>query len=145
MRQLSSRWHSTWGWPALAALAGLLLLFPGCTTEEIIVVDPPLFDDIPAEANGYVGYRSSEALDQGRTVCGECHASKQTAWVTTAHADAWNGLQESGHAQAFCEGCHTVNQLGNPDVSEGGWLTTSDERYYDVQCESCHGPGETHA
>jgi len=130
-------------WPSAAFVLGLLLL-PGCKTEEIIV-ERPRWEDPPAEANGYMGYRSSEALDQGRTVCGECHVSKQTAWVTTVHADAWNGLQGSGHAQEFCEGCHTVNQLGNPDVSEGGWLTTSDERYYDVQCESCHGPGETHA
>jgi hypothetical protein len=27
---------------------------------------------------------------------------------------------------------------------DGGWTTTSDERYYDVQCESCHGPGQMH-
>jgi hypothetical protein len=75
----------------------------------------------------------------------EQDVSKQSAWVLTAHADAWNGLQSSGGAQEFCEGCHTDNQLGNPETEEGGWLTTGDERYYDVQCENCHGPGETHA
>jgi hypothetical protein len=92
-----------------------------------------------------MGYVTSEAGDQGRTVCGECHNSKQNAWVLTAHADAWNGLQSSGSAQEFCEGCHTDNQQGSTSTIEGGWLTTADTRYYDVQCENCHGPGETHA
>ncbi|MEJ2371538.1 MAG: cytochrome c3 family protein, partial [Gemmatimonadales bacterium] len=35
--------------------------------------------------------------------------------------------------------------MGSTSTVEGGWLTTGDERYYDVQCENCHGPGETHA
>jgi hypothetical protein len=50
----------------------------------------------------------------------------------------------SGHAQAFCENCHTVNQLGNLTESAGGYATTGDERYHNVQCESCHGPGLAH-
>jgi len=131
-------------WPSAASLLGLLLLLSGCKTETIIVEVPP-WEPPPTEAAGYMGYRTSEAADQGRTVCGQCHVSKQSAWVLTAHADAWNGLQSSGGAQEFCEGCHTDNQLGNPETEEGGWLTTGDERYYDVQCENCHGPGETHA
>ncbi|MHC4711057.1 MAG: cytochrome c3 family protein, partial [Planctomycetota bacterium] len=121
-------------WPCAPFLLGLLLLLPACKTEEIIVEVPP-WEPPPTEAAGYMGYRTSEAAN----------VSKQSAWVLTAHADAWNGLQSSGGAQEFCEGCHTDNQLGNPETEEGGWLTTGDERYYDVQCENCHGPGETHA
>jgi predicted CXXCH cytochrome family protein len=64
--------------------------------------------------------------------------------LTTAHADAWAGLQGSGHAQEFCEGCHTVNVLGNLSPAEGGWTETGDARYHDVGCESCHGPGQDH-
>ncbi len=131
-------------WSPAAFTLGVLLLLPSCKTETIIVEVPP-WEPAPAEAAGFMGYRTSEASNQGETVCGQCHSSKQSAWVLTVHADAWNGLQNSGGAQEFCEGCHTVNQLGNTSTIEGGWLTTADPRYYDVQCENCHGPGETHA
>ncbi|MEE9579092.1 MAG: multiheme c-type cytochrome [Gemmatimonadota bacterium] len=144
MSQLSFRKATRHAWRPVAALVGVLLLLPACTTEEIIFVERPFFDDPPAGAAGYMGYITSDPLDQNRTVCGECHNTKANAWKTTAHADAWNGLQSSGGAQEFCEGCHTVNQLGNTSTIEGGWLTTDDPRYYDVQCENCHGPGETH-
>ena len=56
---------------------------------------------------------------------------------------AFETLEASGHAQESCEACHTVNGNGNP-AEGGGWLATGDTRYHDVQCESCHGPGETH-
>jgi hypothetical protein len=131
-------------WPSLTVLLGAALVLPGCKTEEIIVELPP-WEPAPAEAAGFMGYRTSEASNQGQTVCGQCHNSKQSAWVLTVHADAWNGLQNSGHAAEYCEGCHTDNSMGSTSTVEGGWLTTGDERYYDVQCENCHGPGETHA
>ncbi len=121
-----------------------VLLFPGCKTEEIIL-ERPRWDDPPAEASGFLGYLSSEPTDQGLPVCGECHVSKRSAWALTAHAEAWDELQESGNAQEFCEGCHTTNARGSTSTVEGGWLTTGDPRYHNVQCESCHGPGETHA
>jgi len=145
MSQLSYRNATRHAWRPVAALIGVLLLLPACTKEEIIFVETPLFDDPPAEAAGFMGYRTSEASDQGMTVCGQCHNSKQSSWVLTVHADAWNGLQSSAGAQEFCEGCHTDNQMGSTSTAEGGWLTTADPRYYDVQCENCHGPGETHA
>ncbi|MEJ2338550.1 MAG: hypothetical protein P8Y15_06605, partial [Gemmatimonadales bacterium] len=99
-------------WP-VTVLIGVLLLLPGCTKEEIIFVETPLFDDPPAEAAGFMGYITSEASNQGQTVCGQCHNSKQSAWVLTVHADAWNGLQNSGHAAEYCEGCHTDNSMGS--------------------------------
>jgi predicted CXXCH cytochrome family protein len=64
--------------------------------------------------------------------------------LTTGHAEAWAGLQGSGGAQAFCEGCHTVNARGNASEADGGWTATADARYHDVGCESCHGPGKDH-
>jgi predicted CXXCH cytochrome family protein len=37
-----------------------------------------------------------------------------------------------------------VSSRGNPASGQAGWDATRDERYQDVQCESCHGPGLTH-
>jgi predicted CXXCH cytochrome family protein len=53
-------------------------------------------------------------------------------------------LQASPGAQAVCEGCHTISDKGNLIEGTAGYDATADERYEDVQCESCHGPGLTH-
>jgi hypothetical protein len=121
-------------------LTGVFLLLSGCVDQETVFPPP----DPPTSSEGFLGYVNSQ-IDESQTICGQCHASKQSAWATTEHADAWEGLQSSGHAAEFCEGCHTTNQLGSTSTTEGGWLTTGDPRYQDVQCESCHGPGEMHA
>ncbi|MDX1395731.1 MAG: cytochrome c3 family protein [Gemmatimonadota bacterium] len=122
-------------------VAGLLLV-AACTDTEY--VDRPPYEDPPPEASGYLGY--GNATDDGGNVpvCGNCHADKQIDWRTTAHGDAWATLEASGHSQVFCEGCHTVSELGNAATSPVGWTATADVRYHDVQCESCHGPGEAH-
>ena len=130
--------HARFG-SAPLLLLGVFLLLPGCVDQETVFPPP----DPPTSAEGFRGYVNSQ-IDESQTICGQCHASKQAAWSTTIHADAWEGLQSSGHAQEFCEGCHTTNQMGSTSTAEGGWLTTADQRYYDVQCENCHGPGETH-
>ena len=122
----------------------VLLVLSGCdddTEVQTIFVERPFFEEPPAEAQGFLGY--DEQADK-LTVCGNCHIGQQAAWQGTAHADAWEGLQASGHAQGFCENCHTVGPLGNPTTGDVGWAATQNERYHDVQCESCHGPGQTH-
>ena len=124
--------------------AVLLMTIAACTDTETIFVDRPLFDDPPASASGFLGYGTEDAQAEHFTVCGNCHIGSQSEWELTAHADAWNTLQESGSAQAFCEGCHTVSENGNEAEGEAGWVATADTRYYDVQCESCHGPGAGH-
>ncbi len=113
----------------------------GCTDESIVYRDRELFEDPLPAAMSFLGYTSTE---DKLTVCGNCHVGPQKEWVATAHADAWDGLQSSGHAAAYCEGCHTVNELGNAVTGEAGHTATGEERYYDVQCESCHGPGLAH-
>ena len=125
------------------AWSGSLAIFlaVACTDESFIEIERPFFQDPPEAAMGFLGYDDEEAK---LTICGNCHVGQQSRWQGTAHADAWAGLQASGHAQESCEGCHTVNPRGNPAVGEGGWGTTQDPRYHDVQCESCHGPGTTH-
>lgn len=112
-----------------------------CVDEEIVFRDRVLFEDPATAAMGMLGYTDRAAK---LTVCGNCHVGQQNQWEESAHADAWAGLQDSGHAQAFCEGCHTVNELGNELDEPAGHLAIAEERYYDVQCESCHGPGLAH-
>ena len=127
--------------PLLAfVLVAAVLLTSACKDE--VFVNVPLFEDPPEAAAGFLGYTDQEST---QPVCGNCHIGQNAAWQQTAHAGAWADLQASGHASESCEGCHTVNALGN--LVEGrdvGWTATSDARYQDVQCESCHGPGLDH-
>jgi predicted CXXCH cytochrome family protein len=125
---------------ALPAVA-LVLALTGCADETIIYRDRELFATPPAGAAGFLGY-SKEA--EKLTVCGNCHLGHQARWMETAHAGAWETLDTHASKQGFCEGCHTVNELGNVQATPGGWSATKDGRYKDVQCESCHGPGLAH-
>ncbi|MGD8602696.1 MAG: cytochrome c3 family protein, partial [Gemmatimonadota bacterium] len=124
---------------SLAILA--LSALSGCVDEKIVYRDRDLFEDPLAAAGDFLGY--SDVADT-LTVCGNCHVSPQGEWQGTAHAGAWETLQESGHAATYCEGCHTVNELGNAVTETAGYNATGEERYHDVQCESCHGPGLEH-
>jgi len=123
--------------------AGLLLAVAlgACTDEETVYVDRPLYDDPPAEAQGFLGLDDQETR---LTVCGNCHVGQQGKWEETAHSDAWATLQASGHSQAYCEGCHTTGPNGNPTTGAVGYAGIADDRYHNVQCESCHGPGLEH-
>lgn len=121
----------------------LLLFFSsaGCVDESIVYRERDLFENPLPAALEFVGYTSQvDTLP----VCGNCHIESHIQWKTTAHAHAWETLQESGEAQGFCEGCHTVNERGNRVDEPAGYTATGEERYHDVQCESCHGPGLQH-
>lgn len=135
MRTTSRRLHLL-----TLALLGLSAA-SACVDEKIVFRDRDLFEEPLAAAGSFLGYTDSQTK---LTVCGNCHIEKQGDWIETAHADAWAGLQTSPGAQAFCESCHTVSELGNTVVDLAGHSATGEERYYDVQCESCHGPGLTH-
>ncbi len=126
---------------AAAGVGGTTACTDTVTKYDTVIVNRPF--NPPADAlNGFLGYFNVSA---GQTACGNCHASYQQRWSATAHADAWAGLQGSGHAQPSCEGCHTVNEFGNFLTDSAGYKTTQDSTYHDVQCESCHGPGFEHA
>jgi predicted CXXCH cytochrome family protein len=129
------------GRAAPSALAIVVALSVGCTETEIQFVDREPFNPPPDAAAGFLGYYTPG--DQ-QTTCGNCHAGEQTAWVQTAHANAWDDLQNSGSAQDFCTGCHTVSEMGNAVDSLAGYNRVADSAYFDVQCESCHGPGLEH-
>ncbi len=114
-----------------------------CTTETVVYRDGTNFAAPPASAASFIGYYDAA---NKKTVCGSCHVDYQTRWQQTAHASAWTDLQASGGSQGYCEACHSVNDRGNAVVDTAvGFRSSKDARYHDVQCESCHGPGLTHA
>ncbi len=123
------------------AVLGLAAFAAGCVDEDTVFNDRPFGDDPPASAGGFLGYVQGE---EGQPTCAQCHATPSSNWTNTEHSHAWNSLQDSGGAQEFCEACHTVSQLGNAATEPAGWTSTGDPRYVDVQCEACHGEGETH-
>lgn len=125
----------------LAILVGLVAGLGACTDEQIVYVNRPFNPPVDA-VNGFLGYFD---VASKQTACGNCHASFQQQWVGTKHADAWEDLQNSGGAQVFCEGCHSVNELGNIAADSQGYNAVQDASYHDVQCESCHGAGFEHA
>lgn len=125
---------------ALAALASMTL---GCTSEKIVYRSGTNFAAPPAVAANFIGYYDDA---NKQTVCGSCHIEKQVKWQNTKHAGAWADLQASGSAKGYCEACHSVNDKGNAATdTTAGWRSTKDPRYHDVQCESCHGAGLSHA
>ena len=117
------------------------VLLGACTTEKIQYVTRP-FVQGKDTANGFLGYFT---VADKQTNCGNCHVGVQATWKGTRHAQAWADLQGSGHAQPSCNGCHSVSELGNKVGHPAGYNVVADAAYQDVQCESCHGPGFTHA
>jgi predicted CXXCH cytochrome family protein len=125
---------------ATLSLAAILVL--SACGERIVYRDRDLLQDLPAGGAGFVGY-TNEATRL--TVCGNCHISQQTQWSATGHASAFAAAATLSPQQAeLCAVCHAVTHYGNTTNEPGGWMTTRLERYRDVQCESCHGPGLEH-
>jgi len=118
-----------------------LLVVGACVDEEVVFRDREFFEEPLTMAGDFLGYTDQESK---LTVCGNCHIGVRRDWVATGHASAWDGLQESGGAQSFCEDCHTVSELGNVTTGTVAHAATGEVRYQDVQCEACHGPGLTH-
>jgi hypothetical protein len=89
---------------------------------------------LAAERRGDTGYAGSEA-------CRACHERQHSQWLSTPHARAVSAL--AAKAREFdpaCLRCHTTGFL------LGGYDPTWDERqrFENVQCETCHGPGALH-
>jgi predicted CXXCH cytochrome family protein len=125
----------------LLAFVGVVTVLAGCTDTEVVFRDREIFNPPPDATFNFLGYFDADAK---LTTCGNCHIGQQGGWEQTGHADAWDGLQSSGGAQVFCEGCHTISELGNAIDEAAGYNLVADEAYEDVQCESCHGPGFDH-
>src|SRR5574341_1168481 len=125
----------------ISAIALATLAFSACTDEVTKIVNRPFNPPID-QINGFLGYFD---IATKQTSCGNCHVSHQRDWVSTKHASAWAGLLSAGAPQAFCTGCHSVSENGNALEGAVGYNLTPDSSYHDVQCESCHGAGFTHA
>lgn len=126
---------------ALTSLLGVAAIaaVSGCD-DDIVYRDRPPFNEPADPASGFVGYY---AAAEGRTTCGNCHADFQAGWEETGHAHAWQTLADRD-APESCYSCHTITERGNVATGVVGHDKVQDETYYDVQCESCHGPGLEH-
>jgi predicted CXXCH cytochrome family protein len=125
------------------SVAAAWLLSATCVSDKIVYRSGTNFAAPAAAAAGFIGYYD---VPNKQTVCGSCHVDYQRRWFDTKHASAWANLQKSGASTGACQACHSVNNLGNAVTDTAvGYRSTHDERYQDVQCESCHGPGLTHA
>jgi 2',3'-cyclic-nucleotide 2'-phosphodiesterase (5'-nucleotidase family) len=95
---------------------------------------PPKPTGTPAQASG--------AVYIGTAACGACHAPALAQWKTTKHARALAALGRIGRDKdPSCVGCHVTGylQAGGPkDIADAR------ERFANVGCESCHGPGSKH-
>jgi hypothetical protein len=115
----------------------------GCTDETVFVeVERPPFDQPTETVNNFLGYVGDPA-DQ-KPVCANCHATFWGAWQKHPHSHAWQTLQDIGGGEASCYPCHTISDNGNPAEGDAGFILVADDRYTDVQCESCHGSGWDH-
>lgn len=127
------------GFPRLSL--GLILVLSGCT--DTVFREP--FNPPVDAATGFLGFFTTSTK---QTTCGNCHSGHQADWVKTAHASAYDSLvKKVPNAAPACFSCHDVTARGNPVGLTGkaaGWDLTKDTVYYDVQCESCHGPGFKH-
>jgi hypothetical protein len=88
----------------------------------------------PAPRRGESGYAGIE-------VCSSCHDEARKVWDRTAHARAYATLaHQFKEYNLDCVGCHVTGY-----EKPGGATVTVNESLRDVQCESCHGPGQAHA
>lgn len=126
---------------ALAVALCALAFLAGCASDKIVFRDRPPFNPPPDSVNGFLGLFD---VADNQTTCGNCHVEHGKDWKTSAHAGAYATLVNSGHAQASCFGCHTLNEKGNGLAGPAGWNLVEDSAYHNVQCENCHGPGLKH-
>lgn len=85
---------------------------------------------VPEGGSAYAGGKS----------CIDCHEEAQQVWLTTPHSKAWKTLVDANKTfDAECVSCHVTGWL-----MPGGVNLKNLEGRTDVQCESCHGPGQRH-
>jgi hypothetical protein len=76
------------------------------------------------------------------TSCRKCHAEAFDSWAMTAHASAYATIAETDQwNDPDCLMCHTTG-YGQMSDAESGMI---EPKYWNVQCESCHGMGTGHS
>lgn len=73
-----------------------------------------------------ISVRADTRFYVGVETCKMCHEKQYKVWEFSAHANAYNNLNESQKNDAKCLKCHT---------------TDGTAKFANVQCEACHGPG----
>ncbi len=78
----------------------------------------------------------------GVTKCSACHFDQFQDWrkQQVKHAKAFDNVPAAYKNDATCLKCHTTGH-GSPS----GFKTAADRQLAGITCESCHGPGSTHA
>lgn len=80
----------------------------------------------------------------GDAACSGCHSEKHAEWAGTAHAHAWETLQNSGHPAPYCNPCHAIGYEPTANTGNSGYDEAPIEMFVNVQCENCHGAASTH-
>lgn len=72
--------------------------------------------------------------------CGACHQAELAVWSQSAHARAFAALEKRNqHFESKCLSCHTTG------YESGGFQQVHlTPHLTNVQCETCHGPGQEH-
>jgi hypothetical protein len=74
--------------------------------------------------------------------CKKCHMKIYDSWTHTAHASAYATIAETDQwNDPDCLMCHTTG-YGTMSDPESGMI---EPKYWNVQCESCHGMGTKHS
>jgi len=73
--------------------------------------------------------------------CKECHQGRFAWWKTTKHSNAMASLvAKQSQFNEECVMCHNLAY----ECDDGALSMGTLESFKNVQCESCHGPGELH-
>ncbi|MEY3015647.1 MAG: hypothetical protein RIT45_4382 [Pseudomonadota bacterium] len=76
----------------------------------------------------------------GQQACLGCHQGAAAFARDDLHAHAWATLEKAGKARDLdCVGCHSTGWQ-----QPGGAGFANIDRFANVQCEACHGPGSQH-
>ncbi|MCB9739880.1 MAG: hypothetical protein H6747_11470 [Deltaproteobacteria bacterium] len=93
-----------------------------------------------ATASAPVPAKEGVASYVGQQTCLGCHKSAADFARDDLHAHAWETLEKAGKTRDLdCVGCHSTGWQ-----RPGGAGFANIERFADVQCEACHGPGSAH-
>ncbi|MFB3789149.1 MAG: multiheme c-type cytochrome [bacterium] len=94
---------------------------------------PAVLMDLREEKES-AGYAGAEA-------CVDCHQSQFDQWKSTRHAKAFLSLlDQNRHWVPYCVQCHVTGMN-----KSGGFKTyPASAKMMNVQCETCHGPGQSH-
>lgn len=77
----------------------------------------------------------------GVEICSSCHLEERAFWDKTAHSRAYVTLtRDHKEFNLDCVSCHVTGY-----EKPGGSTVTHVEKFTNVQCEVCHGPGSRHA